>query len=447
MSPNTHETKLTDAGELPGGFISVLGNVALRNKKSLWAGLLSSWSGLAFALVLAIAGGLGAGVFLVFHAVGFLTTTHLFGIQTAAGLTVLGVLGAVVTGVLSGFVSLYVLSPLGALSGACIGILFGMLTGAIATSIEIALEPKILKLKNYREPSNRERNIIIPAFEGALEDLGLTRKPAVLIVESQVPSATAYAKTIVISTSIVNNFEKGELKAVIAHELWHWQQGDGIGYMLFRWCSWELVLIYNIAKFGRGDKNSQAAKPKKGLLGLIATVLFLWPPIILTDYVIMPLIADESRKHEYEADLAASTIGLGNPLSEALNRLGVFEMARSGWQGALYSMHPPMEYRIEKAKESNGDADLKPVSEVSQPNELFKKIAPIVAILILGALVSPINSLGNVIVNPSMSTLGETHLASYSLCQRGQKRIISHDGYHHRFTNSKYRNCSCRYKV
>ena len=63
-----------------------------------------------------------------------------------------------------------------------------------------------------------------------------------------------------ISTSIVNNFEKGELKAVIAHELWHWQQGDGIGYMLFRWCSWELVLIYNIAKFGRGDKNSQGAK-------------------------------------------------------------------------------------------------------------------------------------------------------------------------------------------
>ncbi len=125
----------------------------------------------------------------------------------------------------------------------------------------------------------------------------------------------------------------------------------------------------------------------------------------------MPLIADESRKHEYEADLAASTIGLGNYLSEALNRLGVFEMARSGWQGALYSKHPPVEYRIERAKEANGDAAQKPVSDISQPNELFKRIAPVVAILIVGALASPINSLGYAIVN-RVKSYGSTFLVT-----------------------------------
>lgn len=38
MSPNTPETELKNVGELPSSFISILGNVALRNKKSLAAG-------------------------------------------------------------------------------------------------------------------------------------------------------------------------------------------------------------------------------------------------------------------------------------------------------------------------------------------------------------------------------------------------------------------------
>ena len=407
MSPNTPETELKNVGERPSSFISVLGNVALRNKKSLAAGLLSSWSGLAFGVVLAILGGLGTGLLLAFHSLGFLTSTHPFGIETSSGLTVLGVIGAIAAGFVSGFLALYVLSPIGAISGACIGMLFGIVTGIVATLIEVTIEPKLLKLKNYREPSNRETNIIVPAFEGALEDLGITRKPAILIVDSQLPNAKTYAKTIVISSSIVNNFEKGELKAVLSHELWHWQQGDGIGYSLFRWCSWELVLLYNIAKLGRTDKDTQGVKPKKGLFGLFFTIFFLWSAVLLTNYVVMPLIAKESREHEYEADLAASTIGLGNYLAEALTRLGAFEMAKSGWQGALYSTHPPMEYRIEKAKEANGDTDKKPVSGIVQPQELFKKISPVIAILIIGAFASTLNSLGYSVVNKIKTTTPE----------------------------------------
>ena len=399
MSPNIPETKSMAAGELPGSFFGVLGNVALRNKKSLAAGLLSSWSGLAFGVVLAIGGGIGAGLLLAVHSLGFLTSTHPFGIETTSGLTILGVIAAIVAGFVSGFLALYVLSPIGALSGACIGMLFGIMTGVIATAVEITLEPKLLKLKNYREPSNRERNIITPAFDEVLEDFGLKRKPAVLIIDSQLPNAMTYSKTIVISSAIVNGFEKSELKAIIAHELWHWQQGDGIAYSLFRWFSWELVLFYNIAKLGNTDKNNQGVKPKKGIVGLIFTVLILWSAVLLTDYVVMPLIAKENRDHEYEADLAVSTIGLGNHLAEALSRLGAFEVAKSGWQGALYSTHPPMEFRIERAKEANGDTDLRPVSEVVKPQELFKKIAPIIAILIIGALGSTLNSVGYSLVN------------------------------------------------
>ena len=399
MSMNTPETKSMAAGELPAGFFSVLGNVVLRNKKTLAAGLLSSWSGLAFGVVLAIGGGLVTGLLFVFHFFGFLTSTHPFGIETTSGLTALGVLGAVVAGFFSGFLALYVLSPIGAISGACIGMLFGIITGVIATAAEIALEPKILTLKNFRKPSKRERIIITPAFDEVREELGLQRKPAVLIVDSQLPNARAYSKTIVISSVVVNSFEKSELKAIIAHELWHWQQGDSIGYSLFRWCSWELVLLYNIAKWGSTDKNDQKVKSKKGIAGLIFTVLILWPAVILTDYVVMPLIATDSRKHEYEADLAASTIGLGNYLAEALSRLGAFEMAKSGWQGALYSTHPPMEYRIERARETNGDTALQPVSGVVKPQEAVKKIAPIIAILIIGALASTLNSFGYSVVN------------------------------------------------
>ena len=404
MSHNTPENELNNVGELPSSFFTVLGNVALRNKKSLATGLLSSWSGLAVGVVLAICGGLGAGLLLAFHSLGFLTSTHPFGIETSGGLSVLGIIGAIAAGIVSGFIALYVLSPIGAISGACIGMLFGIVTGIIATSIEVALESKILKLKNYREPSNREQNIIMPALDEVREDLGITRKPAILIVDSQLPNATTYAKTIVLSSSIVNNFEKGELKAVLSHELWHWQQGDGIAYSLFRWCSWELVLLYNIAKLGRTDKDQQGLRPKKGILGLFFTILFLWSAVLLTDYVVKPLIAKESQEHEYEADLAASSIGLGNYLAESLTRLGAFEMAKSGWQGALYSTHPPMEYRIERAKKANGDIDKKPVSGIVQPQELVKKISPIIAILIIGALASTLNSLGYSVVNKIKTT-------------------------------------------
>ncbi|MFI5287856.1 MAG: hypothetical protein ACHQ4F_16285 [Candidatus Dormibacteria bacterium] len=64
-----------------------------------------------------------------------------------------------------------------------------------------------------------------------------------------------------------------------------------------------------------------------GLAGVVANELgwfFLWPALVLTRFVIQPMVADRSRRCEFEADAAAKRAGYGASLTEALIYLGGF---------------------------------------------------------------------------------------------------------------------------
>jgi hypothetical protein len=61
----------------------------------------------------------------------------------------------------------------------------------------------------------------------------------------------------------------------------------------------------------------------------------------------VPAVASESRRIEYEADAGAAVAGFGPTLHKALERLAPFEGGRSAWEAALSATHPPMELRLE----------------------------------------------------------------------------------------------------
>lgn len=154
-------------------------------------------------------------------------------------------------------------------------------------------------------------------------------------------------KYIILTPGLVKNFEREEIKAVIAHEIGHikgkhlWISATmSIGWFVF----WGL-LLYSIYKLDKNLLNSDFT-----FMALFIGSVVLW------DHIITPKVAIQN---EFKADeFAAKTVGVEATL-QALEKLS--EMSpypkRTGWWFKALTYHPSIEERIEhlKALESGED--------------------------------------------------------------------------------------------
>ena len=105
-------------------------------------------------------------------------------------------------------------------------------------------------------------------------------------------------------------------------------------------CFFPFVLIVNAVSWLR-DRAEWA--------GVICWI-FLWPVWVCSRFVVVPLMSHASRRHEFEADARAASLGdtyrLG--LRRALTELSVWERPRNGWEEVLAATHPPTEARLER---------------------------------------------------------------------------------------------------
>jgi Zn-dependent protease with chaperone function len=345
-----------------------------RQTKAIVGAIACGWTGLPVALWLAAAGvviGFIAGIFGASH-IGLAHTLHV-----DEGASFIGAIVGAFVGAFGGIVLIYIWffeEPL-RIAGA---FLSGLLIGGLGIALLAAVEPKLMRLRGYRELSKRERERINPLLVETGRRMGLSVVPELWISDIPKPAAWAHMRAIVITRGLLGDYDATErgptpdlddaaLSAILAHELHHWHVGDVVGNTMVWACFLPVVIVFNGLSW---------VKTKSGGLGTLGW-FFFWPAWVCTKLVVLVMTA-RNRQQEYEADAQTARLGddyrLG--LRRALDDLAEWEHARSGWEAALAATHPSIELRLERL-ESRPPRE--PLPTTPQPKPAPAKAPPPVA--------------------------------------------------------------------
>src|SRR5206468_2294013 len=101
-----------------------------------------------------------------------------------------------------------------------------------------------------------------------------------------------HMRTIVLTRGLLGDIDEKEspprgemgddaLRAILAHELHHWDAGHVVALQFLWACSWPLALLFNVATWLWG---------RRGFLALVGW-LALWPTWVITKFLIVPMTA------------------------------------------------------------------------------------------------------------------------------------------------------------
>jgi STE24 endopeptidase len=160
------------------------------------------------------------------------------------------------------------------------------------------------------------------------------------------------AKRIVFFDTLLNRLEHREIEAVIAHELGHFRMRHVLRRMAWTFAVslaflWILGLIKDQAWFYTGLGVSFPASNAMAL-----TLFFMVVPTFL--FLLRPVGAMYSRKHEFEADAYAARFADGNDLVRALVKLykdNASTLTPDPIHSAFYDSHPPALSRITRLQQ------------------------------------------------------------------------------------------------
>ncbi|MDD3785590.1 MAG: M48 family metallopeptidase [Hydrogenophaga sp.] len=168
------------------------------------------------------------------------------------------------------------------------------------------------------------------------------------------------AKRVVFFDTLLRQLEPGEIDAVLAHELGHFKRRHILqrlvlmfalslaGFALLGWLSGQSWFFT-----GLGATPSLAASNDA-----LALILFLLLAPVAT-FFLSPLLAQLSRRHEFEADAYASEQANGHELASALLKLyqdNASTLTPDPLYARFYYSHPPASERLARLLPSPGTA-------------------------------------------------------------------------------------------
>lgn len=218
-----------------------------------------------------------------------------------------------------------------------------------------------------------------------VENLAITAglpKPTIYVIDDSAPNAFATGRdknhsSIAVTTGLLQIMDKDELQGVIAHELSHVGNKDILVSTVVVTLVGTIVLLSDIflrSMFWRGDRDSRNDNGLGVYLMLIGIVLAILSPII--GQLIQLAI---SRKREYLADASGALLTrYPQGLASALEKLEQYEKPmrtvnratahlfinepygqkedEKSWLTNLFSTHPPLEDRIKRLEEMEGNS-------------------------------------------------------------------------------------------
>lgn len=312
-------------------------------------GVVLGWTG-AWLTLWGAVGGMVIGIFVGF---GIFTSPdisgHLFSLGLGQSVTLVSVIMGGVIGIGFGFLAaikfIFLDHPVEAVGA----FLSGAVISALIVVSTACFERASIRLRGYRRLSNDEVRHVAPLVKDVAEAMNLPALPRFAIDDNVIPNAWSHMRTIVISKGLLQSLDDGEIRAILAHELTHWQSGDSVALHFVWAASLPAVLLYKFGTYLAGGIKAlgvETGKAARTILGIVGWII-AWPSWILIRLVLIPVISHSSRQSEYQADAGAAAIGLAPELISALRKMSAFEGARTGWEAALAATHPPTELRIE----------------------------------------------------------------------------------------------------
>ena len=333
-----------------------LANGFRRQRAASILGLIFGWTGAWLALWGAVIGFI-VGVLI---ALGVITSTtagsDLFNLGAGQAITFVSVVSGGVLGIAGGFLAvlkvLFVDRPLQAV----VAVISGAIVSVAIVVVAASFERLGLRLRGYRRLSQDEVRRVAPLVKDVADAMNLPALPRFAMDDVVIPNAWTQMRTIVLTKGLLQSLDDGELRAILAHELQHWQSGDSVALHFVWAAAFPAVILYNIGTWlsGSWPVGGQVAKAARTVLALVGWIV-AWPSWVLIKLLLVPVIAVSQRRYEYEADAAASRIGLASELTSALRKLTAFESGRTGWEAALAATHPPTELRIERLQPPRPD--------------------------------------------------------------------------------------------
>ncbi|MBN1929877.1 MAG: protease HtpX [Chlorobiaceae bacterium] len=208
-------------------------------------------------------------------------------------------------------------------------------------------------------PANQDEAWLVDTVRQLSKKANLPMPEVVIYNGAPNAFATGASKSkslVAVSTGLLQSMNREQVRAVLAHEVAHVQNGDMVTLTLIQGVVNTFVIFlarvagYAIDSFLRRDEDEGGVGIGYWIGSIVFEILFG----ILASIIVMYF----SRKREFRADSgAAALMGDRRPMIDALRALGSLEagqlpkqMAASGIAGggmmALFSSHPPLESRI-----------------------------------------------------------------------------------------------------
>lgn len=241
--------------------------------------------------------------------------------------------------------------------------LFGMGGSFISLALSKWIAKRATKARVIEQPQNQAEQWLLETVKRQAEMAGIGM-PEVAIFNA--PEMNAFATgmkrddaLVAVSSGLLNNMDKSEVEAVLAHEISHVANGDMVTLALIQGVLNTFVIFLSrlaagiINNFLRSDEEGGGL----GFMGYMAVTIVLEIVLGLFASIIVMWF---SRKREFRADSGAAGLAGRQKMIDALKRLQAHhepsklpdQMAafgirqRKGGLAALFRSHPPLEARI-----------------------------------------------------------------------------------------------------
>lgn len=241
--------------------------------------------------------------------------------------------------------------------------LFGMGGSFISLAMSKWIAKRATKARVIDEPQNQAEQWLLETVKRQAEMAGIGM-PEVAVFDASEMNAFATGMKrddalVAVSTGLLNNMDRGEVEAVLAHEVSHVANGDMVTLALIQGVLNTFVIFLSrlVAGIINNVLRSDDDGGGLGFLGYMAVTIVLEIVLGLFASIIVMWF---SRKREFRADSGAAALAGRQKMIDALKALQAHhepsklpdQMAafgirpREGGLANLFRSHPPLEARI-----------------------------------------------------------------------------------------------------
>jgi len=238
--------------------------------------------------------------------------------------------------------------------------IFGFGGAFISLAISKWMAKRMTGAKVIENPSNNVEKWLLDTVENQSKIVGI-KMPEVAIFPS--PQMNAFATgasknkaLVAVSQGLLDSMTKGEIEAVVGHEMSHVANGDMVTLTLIQGVVNTFVIFFSRVIGHVVDRVILKNQRGHGIGYFVTTIFAQIILSILASVIVMYF----SRKREYVADTGGADLAGHQNMINALKRLGqkepealpeqlaafgIGEKPKTGWR-ELWSSHPPLEDRI-----------------------------------------------------------------------------------------------------